>query len=38
MKIKIYNDSYATSHVLNEALNQLKVSEVCTNAPLVYAG
>ena len=37
MTIKIYNDSYATSQVLNEALNQSKVSEAGINAPLVYA-
>ena len=37
MTIKIYNDSYATSQVLNEALNQSKVSEVCINVPIVYA-
>ena len=37
MTIKIYNDSYATSQVLNEALNQSKVSEVGINAPIVYA-
>ena len=37
MTIKIYNNSYATSQVLNETLNQLKVSEAGINAPLVYA-
>ena len=37
MLIKTYNDSYATSHVLIEALNQSKVSETGINAPLVYA-
>ena len=37
MKIKIYNDSYAISQVLNEALNQSKISEVGINAPIVYA-
>ena len=37
MTIKIYNDSYATSQVLNEAFNQSKVSETGINAPLVYA-
>ena len=37
MTIKIYNDSYATLQVLNEAFNQSKVSEAGINAPLVYA-
>ena len=37
MTIKIYNDSYATSQVLNETLNQSKVSEAGINAPIVYA-
>ena len=36
MTIKIYNDSYATSQVLNEALNQSKVSEAGINEPIVY--
>ena len=37
MTIKIYNDSYATLQVLNEAFNQSKVSEAGINVPLVYA-
>ena len=36
MLIKTYNDSYATSQVLNEALNQSKVSEAGINEPIVY--
>ena len=37
MLIQTYNDSYTTSHVLNEALNLSKVSEAGINAPIVYA-
>ncbi len=37
MLIQTQNDSYAPSQVLNEALNQSKVSEAGINEPLVYA-
>ena len=36
MFIKTYNDSYITLHVLNEVLNQSKVSEAGINEPIVY--